>query len=201
MKLNLKTIIAVVVALLAIAFPSLRGVLLDSEEEILSEKVETVETLSSINNGDYPQIKDSKLYPALVTDVADGDTIHVTFTDEIPLGCYKNSKVRFVGVNTPEMNAGTTGIPDFYAKEATEFTTKNLLNENIYLEFDDVSEKKDTYDRLLCYIWLDDVLYNQVLIEQGYGRYFDKYAFNSERMKIFSKASKTAKEKKAGMWQ
>ncbi|MBQ1984022.1 MAG: thermonuclease family protein, partial [Spirochaetaceae bacterium] len=51
------------------------------------------------------------------------------------------------------------------------------------------------------YIWLDDVLYNQVLIEQGYGRYFDKYAFNSERMKIFSKASKTAKSEKRGIHQ
>ena len=72
---------------------------------------------------------------------------------------------------------------------------------NILLEFDDVSEKKDTYDRLLCYIWLDDVLINQVLIENGYGRYFDKYPFNSDRMKLFSKASKTAKEKKLGIYQ
>ena len=33
MKLNFKTIIALVIALLALAFPSLRSLLLDSEEE------------------------------------------------------------------------------------------------------------------------------------------------------------------------
>ena len=196
MKLNFKTIIALVIALLALAFPSLRNLILDSEETISTEETQVV-----LQNASYPQIENSKLYPALCTDIADGDTIHVSFTDEIPLGCKKNSKVRFVGVNTPEMNTGTTGIPDFYAKEATEFTKKTLLNKNILLEFDDVSEKKDTYDRLLCYIWLDDVLINQVLIENGYGRYFDKYAFNSDRMKSFSKSSKTAKEKKAGIYQ
>ena len=42
MKLNFKTIIALVIALLALAFPSFRTLILDSEEEISTEETQVV---------------------------------------------------------------------------------------------------------------------------------------------------------------
>lgn len=75
---------------------------------------------------------------ATVKNVVDGDTIVVDID-----GAEK--KVRFVGIDAPEMSTpkGNT---------SKKFTEDAILNKTVYLE-KDVSEV-DKYDRLLRYIWL-----------------------------------------------
>ena len=68
------------------------------------------------------------LTEAFVTKVIDGDTIWVKINNE-------EKKVRFIGINCPEY----TSKIEPYGKEATQYTTDNLLGKTIYLQ-KDVSE-------------------------------------------------------------
>jgi micrococcal nuclease len=82
-----------------------------------------------------------------ITKHVDGDTVYIKRQDGT------EEKLRFIGVNTPETKHPTKGV-EFYGKEASNYTKRELLGKTIYLE-KDVSDK-DKYDRLLRYIWLQE---------------------------------------------
>lgn len=142
----------------------------------------------------------SNLYDVVITDVTDGDTVTVRFDYDKPKDCTTEEKVRLIGVDTPEMNYYKLAEPEYYAQEATDYTS-TFIRQSALLEFDDVSASRDKYGRLLAYIWIDSKILNKDLIEKGYGRYYGSFAFNSERMTSFAKAQETAQKKRAGMWQ
>lgn len=86
--------------------------------------------------------------PCVVSRNIDGDTICVTgdfFDDE--------TKIRFIGVNTPEC---VSPEPEENCEEgiaASEFTSEYLKpGTEIYLEFDE--DRSDAYGRTLAYVWL-----------------------------------------------
>ena len=142
----------------------------------------------------------SNLYDVVITDVTDGDTVTVRFDYDKPKDCTTEEKVRLIGVDTPEMNYYKLAEPEYYAQEATDYTS-TFIKQSALLEFDNVSTSRDKYGRLLAYIWIDSKILNKDLIEKGYERYYENFAFNSERMTSFAKAQETAQKKRAGMWQ
>lgn len=92
----------------------------------------------------------SELFPCVVSRNIDGDTICVTgdiFDAE--------TKIRFIGVDTPEC---VSPEPEKNCEEgiaASEFTSAYLVpGTQIYLEFD--VERTDVYGRALAYVWLSD---------------------------------------------
>src|SRR3989337_1271784 len=96
----------------------------------------------------------------LVTQVVDGDTIRVGRG-------WRNTKVRLLGVDTPE-----TVHPDkpveFFGSEASEFTKKSLKGKKVHLEFEHLNQM-DKYGRLLAYVYLSDgSLFNAELIKRRY---------------------------------
>ncbi|HSW36082.1 MAG TPA: thermonuclease family protein [Candidatus Limnocylindrales bacterium] len=102
---------------------------------------------------------------ASITRVVDGDTVVASFRGQ-------SERLRFIGVDSPE-----TDQPFGY--EATAFTTRNLLRQQVWLEFD-VTER-DRFDRLLAYIWLEPPLsdseqevrskmFNARLLLEGYAQ-------------------------------
>ena len=116
----------------------------------------------------------------LVTQVVDGDTIHVGRG-------WRKTTVQFLGVDTPE-----TVHPDkpveFFGPEATQFTKKTLKGEKVHLEFEPLNQM-NKYGRLLAYVYLSDgSLFNAELIKRGYARvtapsyfrYYDEFR-NYER--------------------
>ena len=138
---------------------------------------------------------------AKVKYAVDGDTIWVNLNG-------KDNKVRFVGVNTPEVSKD--GEPaEFMAKEAKDFTNKTLKNKEIFLE-KDVSDR-DKYDRLLRYIWLEEPsshptlsdienkTLNGILVKEGYA-YANYYRPDIKYQKYLTKLEKSAKENKLGIW-
>ena len=139
-------------------------------------------------------------YQAKCTRVIDGDTIEVIFVGSNKLS-EKKEKIRFIGVNTPEMNFNKKEEPEYWAKEATSFTKKELENRYIELQFDNISENKDKYGRYLCYVWNDNYLFNQILIESGNGFYYPNFEFNNKMMDTFQKAEIYAAKNKMGLWE
>lgn len=155
----------------------------------------------NINNENFEKIKSqTNYYPGIVSKVIDGDTIEVFFFDTIPEFCNIEEKIRLIGVDTPEMNIHKKEGPEFYAEEAKNFTTKELLNEKILVKLDEITGLRDKYGRLLGYIYIDDFIFNKIIIEQGYGKYYNKFKFEQEYMNLFYQAQNYAKEKKNGIW-
>jgi endonuclease YncB( thermonuclease family) len=89
---------------------------------------------------------------ATVTRIIDGDTIDVEIDGQV-------YRVRYIGMNTPER-----GEPCF--EESTEANRRLVAGRQVRLERD-VSET-DRFDRLLRYVYVDEVFVNAMLVEQGW---------------------------------
>lgn len=76
---------------------------------------------------------------ANVTKIVDGDTAQMSLSDG------RNEKVRFIGMDTPEV-----GKP--HAGEATGYTSQMISNKQVWLEIG--TGERDRYGRLLAYVWL-----------------------------------------------
>lgn len=65
-----------------------------------------------------------------------------------------NEKVRFIGVNCPEISHPSLGIKEQpYGQKAKAYTKNELLGKKVWLEFD--VQERDKYGRLLAYVWLE----------------------------------------------
>ena len=118
----------------------------------------------------------------------DGDTITVIINKE-------ERKVRFLAVDAPEIDTN-----EAYSNEAKDFTCNILTNaKKIYLEYDKNSDKEDKYERILAWVWADDILVQKELIKDGYAKIaylYGDYKYTSE----LSKFESIAKENKTNIW-
>lgn len=80
--------------------------------------------------------------------VIDGDTCRLE----------DGRRVRYLGVNAPE-----AGDPN--AKEATLANERLVGGRTVRLEFE--RSRQDQYDRLLAYVFVDNIFVNEVLLRQG----------------------------------
>jgi len=136
-----------------------------------------------------------------VISVVDGDTIKI----ENSIG--NISKVRIIGVDCPETaKEGQSG--EYYADQASEFTSEMLLNQTVYLERD--NSQIDQYDRLLRYIWLENpdtidltsislLNFSALLLENGFAE-FVSIGYDDKYEDLFAAMEINAKEISKGMW-
>jgi micrococcal nuclease len=126
----------------------------------------------------------------VVTEVVDGDTIRIqqNGTEE---------SVRLLLVDTPETNHPSLPVQPF-GKEASEFAERQLEGEEVKVEYD--GPKRDKYDRLLAYIWVDGELFNQQLLEEGLARYAYEYDPPYEYTDRLKEAEAEARGKGIGVW-
>jgi micrococcal nuclease len=91
---------------------------------------------------------------ALVTGVIDGDTIIIA----------DGQRVRYLGIDAPER--GKDGPDEFLAREAYEFNRRLVLHKKVRLMYG--PERRDRFDRLLAYVFLDNGLFvNAELVKKG----------------------------------
>lgn len=122
--------------------------------------------------------------------VIDGDTIVVDYDG-------KKEKVRFIGVNTPEIHHPRKG-KEVYGPEAAEFTEKLLEKQKVTIRFD--VERRDKYGRLLGYVYLSDGTFiNAKLVSEGYAQVMTVPP-NVKYAKHFLKLQRQAKESGRGLW-
>lgn len=115
---------------------------------------------------------DTELQQATLVRVVDGDTIIANLNG-------KETRMRLIGVNTPESVHPDEDKNTYDGKVASEYT-KSQLKEGqiIYIETDE--ELYDKYDRMLVYLWLTNsvdtnnlqdisqYMFNAILIKEGY---------------------------------
>ena len=90
----------------------------------------------------------------------DGDTAKFIINGEV-------KTVRFLAIDTPE-TVHPSVEEEAYGKTASEYTCDKLTNaKKIILEYEE-SNKKDKYDRLLAWVWVDNELLQDNLIKLGF---------------------------------
>ncbi len=130
-----------------------------------------------------------------VVKVVDGDTIDIN----IPDANYQTTRIRLLGIDTPETEKSPQG-PMYYGKEASEFTAKTALGQNVTVFMDKLSKPRDKYHRLLCRIRLaDGKILNEELISQGFA-YADT-RFPHSYYEKYIQLEKTAIKEKKGLWE
>lgn len=127
-----------------------------------------------------------------VTKVTDGDTLHVSI-DGV------DEKVRLIGINTPETVDPRTTVQCF-GKEASERMKELAGGKVVRLEYDDSQSLRDTYGRLLAYVYLEDgQMLNRKMIAEGYAyeyTYMTPYAYQAE----FRELQNFARTSGRGLW-
>lgn len=97
-------------------------------------------------------------YRTTVLRVVDGDTIVVNYNGA-------EEKVRLIGVDTPESVHPDSSKNNEAGIAASEYTRNWLEGQEVELEFD--VQQRDIYGRLLAYVYIDGVMFNKTLLENG----------------------------------
>lgn len=134
----------------------------------------------AIFNSDKINLENKKLYfKTKVIKVIDGDTFDIE----------NSERIRLYEINAPEYPKGCLGID---AKARLE---NLLLNKNINYE----KIGKDNFGRILAYAYIDKLLINEVMTEEGLA-YYQKGKKLTEKSLIIEKAQEKAKSTERGVW-
>jgi len=136
----------------------------------------------------------------LVTRSIDGDTFDINAGD----GQHRSTRVRLIGVDTPEIHRNRFGkITGYqhYAREASDFTKRMTFQKTVRLELAEGQTRDNTDSRrLLAYVYLQDgLMLNRELVARGYG-YADP-RFGHRHMKVFKNLMRFARKNKNGLWK
>ncbi len=123
--------------------------------------------------------------------VIDGDTIEIK----------GKQKVRYIGINTPEIYHDTTGKKtgeQCFANESYFENKKLVEGKEIFIQ-KDVSEV-DKYKRLLCYVWVGGTFVNDYLVRQGFAQ-VSTFPPDVKYQQQFLEAQEEAKVNNRGLWK
>jgi len=134
--------------------------------------------------------QESNKKTATVSRVVDGDTIEVEMDG-------KTEDVRLLLVDTPETKHPSKPVQP-YGPEASEFAKDTLSGKEVTLEFD--GSKRDKYDRLLAYVWVDGENFNKMLLEEGLARLAYVYEPPYTHYDAFVKAQTKAVNESNNIW-
>jgi micrococcal nuclease len=123
----------------------------------------------------------------IVRKVIDGDTIQLE----------SGETVRYLGIDAPEMWQKEEGR-EFFAKEAARQNKKLVFMKKVRLEFD--VEKKDSYGRLLAYVFVKNVFVNGELVKLGCAKAVVKPP-NIKHKNLLLSLQQKAMEEERGLWQ
>jgi micrococcal nuclease len=122
--------------------------------------------------------------------VVDGDTIHVKLGDRV-------EKVRYIGVNTPELRHPSRG-EEPGGRVAAEVNRRLVGGQRVRLERD--VQSRDRHGRLLAYVWIGELMVNAELVRLGYAQVMTVPP-NVRHQDLFVKLQREAREAGRGLWR
>ena len=130
-----------------------------------------------------------------VVHIVDGDTLDIDIAD----GKYAQTRIRLLGVDTPETKDDRVGLM-YYGPEATEFVSQLALGKKVTVLLDTVSDRRDRYGRLLAYIMLDDKrVLNEEIIRHGFG--YADLRFAHSDFDLYENVMTEAIKAESGLWK
>ena len=132
----------------------------------------------------------SKRVAVTLDEVVDGDTARFWLDG-------KSESVRYIGIDTPEVNYGAND-PECFAQDATN-RNRLLLGSGgkATLLFD--KERRDHYGRLLAYVYSGPTLLQEELLKGGYARTLEVPP-NTSKAERFAQLENEARDSKRGLW-
>lgn len=127
----------------------------------------------------------------LVTRVVDGDTVKVSING-------KESSVRLLGIDTPELK-GSTADSECFAQESKTELSRLIEGQKVFLQPDTIQANTDKYNRLLRYIYLEDININAYMVAEGFARVYDRV--DSDQLEYFQILEMSAQLEHKGIWQ
>lgn len=128
-----------------------------------------------------------------VLSIADGDTITVDMEG-------KKEKIRFIGVDTPEIHhGGSTPPSQCYGDKAKAYTEASIDGKRVKLVADEKGSNRDRYGRLLRYVYnSQNIPIDEMLVAEGYGFAVDGFSYSkkSDYLSLMS----DAENNKKGLW-
>lgn len=122
----------------------------------------------------------------------DGDTIQATVDGQ-------KQKIRLLMVDTPEMHHKEDGKQP-YAQDAMDYTVKLMENAKKIEAVYDVGPETDKYDRLLAYVFVDDVLLQESLLNEGLAAVRFIHKPNNTFEDEFREIQQKAQDTKLNIW-
>lgn len=126
----------------------------------------------------------------VVVRIVDGDTIRVRIADRI-------EKVRYIGVNTPEVHHRAKGEQPG-GREAAQLNGELVASKRVRLELD--VQERDRYGRLLAYVWVGDLMINAEPVRRGYAQVMTVPP-NVRYRDLFGRLQREARESGRGLWR
>ena len=142
----------------------------------------------------YPLPRGERDEVGAVVRTVDGDTIYVRLAGGV-------EKVRYIGVDTPEVHHPTRG-EEPGGRAAAEVNRRLLGHEPVRLETD--VQRRDRYGRLLAYVWVrgpdgGELMVNAELVRLGYAAVMTVPP-NVRHAELFRKLAAQAREQRRGLW-
>jgi micrococcal nuclease len=139
------------------------------------------------------QAAETTVASAAVTNVVDGDTIDVRLDDG------RTERIRAIGIDTPEVVDSRTPVQCF-AREASAYAHALLDGQVVSIELDPSQGDRDTYGRLLAYLWLPDGRnFGEVMIADGFAHEYT-YDLPYASQGAFKVAQEQAMANQVGLW-
>lgn len=126
---------------------------------------------------------------ATVVKIVDGDTIHVQLNGRV-------EKVRYIGVNTPEIHHPTKGREP-YGDVAREMNRRTVEGKWVTLVYD--VQQRDKFGRVLAYVYVNGYMVNGALVHWGYAE-AATYPPNVRHAEYFRGLDRAAREAGRGLW-
>lgn len=128
-----------------------------------------------------------------VTKVYDGDTIAIQNNN-------KSTKVRLLGVNTPEKSHRTTGRAEPFANVASDFLRQFIERDNNAVGIGVGEQKYDTHKRTLAWVFSrNGTLYAEILLRRGLGYHVATFA-DERFVSCLQAAENDARINRRGVW-
>lgn len=132
-----------------------------------------------------------KTYEAKIVSVIDGDTVAIE----------GGQKVRYIGINTPEIYKDTTGKKtgeQCFAGESYNENRRLVEGKTVKLVRD--TSDTDKYGRLLRYVYVGDIFVNDYLVKSGFAK---TMMVKPDIMyyQTFKESQAAAKESLLGLWK
>lgn len=134
----------------------------------------------------------ARLTPYLVTEVVDGDTVHVAFQGV-------DETIRLLGIDTPETKDPRKGVGCF-GQQASAWATRKLEGRRVGVRTDPTQDRRDRYGRLLAYLRLpsgED--YSVKAARLGYAKYY-LYDVPVSKASQIQSAERSARAAGRGLW-
>lgn len=144
--------------------------------------------LNNASTSDNPSNISSELYK--VVRVVDGDTIIIDYNGT-------EERVRLIGVDTPESVHPNKEKNTEFGTTASNFSKELLTDKYVKIELD--VQERDQYGRILAYVYLNDVMVNKTLLQEGYAK-VATYPPNVKYVDDFTSIQEEARNNKKGLW-